>query len=245
MTEHQLTPTTPRRQTPRRRRLAIAGLLLATPFVAACGDFDIDIESDTWPDIDGSGDVVTTEVAVEDFHRIDVSDQFRVVATVSDGADPSVSFDVDDNLVEHVDIRVDGKTLVVEFDQGGIDPSERPVVTVTIDELLSVETSGASEIVVSGVDGPDFDVDASGASRVEAAGTTTNLTIQASGASNLDLFDLQSASVDVDLSGASSADVTASDQVAGKASGASSVDIIGDASIDVSTSGASSVNHRS
>ena len=112
---------------------------------------------------------------------------------------------------------------------------------------LAVEASGAARLVVRGVGDTnpmrEIRIDAAGASQVEIEGQSVALIVEASGASRVQAAGMLSEAARLDLSGASNVEVAVSGQVEGEASGASRVRVVAGAAtrVSVATSDASNV----
>ncbi|MDJ0497145.1 MAG: DUF2807 domain-containing protein [Acidimicrobiia bacterium] len=172
----------------------------------------------------GSGNMVTETRDVGSFTAIDVRSALNLDLIVDPSATPSVVVTFDDNLIDMVVTRISGSTLVLDI-AGSVNltGSADRSIAVTMNELLSLEASGASD--------------------VDATGTTDSYELDASGASSVDVRDLTATDVELDVSGASSVDLYATGTVRGSASGASNLDIYGNpTSVLVDSSGASSVD---
>src|SRR6185295_12759165 len=83
--------------------VAVAALCLGT---AACG-------GTSTTSVTGSGSVVSRDIPVSSFSRLEVGRAFDV--RVSVGAAETVTVHVDDNLVEELDVGVSGDTLHVDL----------------------------------------------------------------------------------------------------------------------------------
>ncbi|GMU40483.1 MAG: hypothetical protein AMXMBFR23_13490 [Chloroflexota bacterium] len=211
----------------------------------------------------GSGDLVTETREVGEFTAIDVSRAIRVEVTVAAG-EPSVEVIYDDNLIDGIEVSVDGGVLVLDADRN-MRPSDGAKIVVRVAALDEITASGASSVIVAGsLEGDAVRLKVSGASRIEAPDVrTTLLDIAASGASTVTLRDGDVADADlsvsgasrvdldgvviakavVDVSGASRAEVRGAVEVRGDASGASRVTVSKDATrVLVETSGASSID---
>jgi hypothetical protein len=210
----------------------------------------------------GSGRSTTQEYDFRGFTRVQIGSAFE--ATVTQGESYSVAVTVDDNIVQYLDVRVDGDTLhiglkpMIRFsfrdttmraevtlpDLEGLDVSGATRTRAqgfSNDKTVEVEVSGASRLT-GDISSGEMNIEASGASHVELNGETGRLDARASGASTLRLQDLASADTRVDASGASTIVVSPSGRLTGDASGASTVRYAGSpASVRVDTSGASSV----
>jgi hypothetical protein len=188
----------------------------------------------------GSGKVVTKDVAVSSFTRLQVSWGFEVTAAVGQ---PSLKLRVDDNLDRYLDVGVEGDTLRIALKRVSSVSDATLQATVTAPSLAQIQGSGSSRVhlqnrlaadelrvELSGASRLDGPVDSksataavSGASQVELSGRAASLNASASGASHLLLQQLQVDALDVSLSGASNAEVSVRRTISASLSGASSL----------------------
>lgn len=213
----------------------------------------------------GSGRTTTTDYDFSDFTKVSVSSAFQ--AEITQGESYATSVTVDDNIVEYLDVRVDGDTLHIGLkprvslgfrnttlrteitmpDLDGLDLSGATRTQVrgfSNTKPASVEISGASQLRGDITTG-EMRMRASGASTVELNGSTGRLEVEASGASTVRLQDFTSQDTNVEASGASNVTVNPSGRLTGEASGASTVSYAGNpTSVQVDTSGASNVRQR-
>jgi hypothetical protein len=188
----------------------------------------------------GSGRVVTKDVAVSSFTRLQVSSGFEVTVAVGQ---PSLELRIDDNLDRHLDVGVEGDTLRIGLRRASSVSDATLQATVTAPSLAQVQGSGSSRIHLQDrLAGDDFRVELSGASRLdgpvdaksatatvsgasqlELSGRASSLSASASGASRLTLQQLQVDSLEVSLSGASNAEVSVRRTISASVSGASSL----------------------
>lgn len=188
----------------------------------------------------GSGEVVTKDVAVASFTRLQVSWGFEVTAAVGQ---PSLKLRVDDNLDRYLDVGVEGDTLRIGLKRVSSVSDATLQATVTAPSLAQIQGSGSSRVhlqdrlageelrvELSGASRLDGPVDSksataavSGASEVELSGRAASLNASASGASHLLLQQLQVDALEVSLSGASNADVSVRRSISASLSGASSL----------------------
>lgn len=239
--------------------LRVLGLLLAVAMLAGC------IPSIGGTVITGSGRASTQEYDLSGFSRVNVSSAFRV--SIDQGEGYGVSVTIDDNLVDYLDVRVEGDTLHI-----GMKPrlsigfgNFTQEANVTMPRIEGIELSGATqgdlsgfesdrplEIEVSGASRLRGDITAgetrmqvSGASTVEIDGGASDIDVEASGASSVRLDDFATGDARVNISGASNVTVNATGRVTGTASGASTVNYVGEpASVRVDSSGASNVRRK-
>ncbi len=215
--------------------------------------------------ITGSGHTTTKDYDFSGFTKVDIGSAFQNQITRGDRYATSVT--IDDNLVDYLDVRVDGNTLHI-----GLKPilslgfrNTTLKAQITMPDVEGLNLSGATRtnitgfsntksvpVTVSGASQLRGDITtgqmqlrASGASTVEITGSTGPLNVDASGASTVRLDNFKSTDTQVQSSGASNVTVNASGKISGEASGASSVSYVGNpASVQVNTSGASSVKQK-
>lgn len=94
--------------------------------------------------ITGSGNVVTQEEDITGFDKVDGSQAFKV--DIRQGDTFKVVIRIDDNLVEHLEVVKEGKTLKIGLKPGRIYNIRQATMEaeVTMPELTGLELSGAS-----------------------------------------------------------------------------------------------------
>jgi Putative auto-transporter adhesin, head GIN domain len=197
----------------------------------------------------GSGHVVTKNVSVSSFSRLEVGSAFDV--RVSIGPQPELALHVDDNLLGRVEAGVSGDTLRIKLEPGLTLGHATLKADVTAPSLTEIRVSGASHVVLadevsapnlaldisgaSEVDGPvgttSLSLYASGASRARLQGSSTRVSVDGNGASQLELESLLASTLDATLSGASQATVSVSESLSVDLSGASQLRYRGTPSI--------------
>jgi hypothetical protein len=211
----------------------------------------------------GSGNLVTREMSLSGFRRLDISSAF--VADVTQSDTYSVAITVDDNLVDHLKVEKQGDTLYVGIDNISLLGQATLRARITMPALEGLQASGASRVTATGfrstasldldvsgassldgqIDSGDLHMRASGASTVTLDGSGGNADIGVSGASRarLEGFALQDATVEA--SGASSATVNVAGRLNAEASGASTILYVGNPQLGrIQQSGASSVKPK-
>jgi hypothetical protein len=199
--------------------------------------------------VSGSGNVVTRQIDVTPFTELEISNAFAVSITV--GSSERAAVRVDDNLVDSLDIRVDGDTLHIGL-QSRTDAIDATLeADVTVRSLSRLEGSGASTITfvdpieattlvvtlsgTSELAGPvrigEGSLELSGASNVGLSGSATTLEITGSGASRVGTQQLTIEDLTIDLSGGSNAEVTVTGSLAAAASGGSTLRFAGSPTI--------------
>lgn len=165
------------------------------------------------------GPVVSHEEAASRFDKIEVHGPFQVQFTV--GASTPVKIEAQKEIVDATEVKVEGDTLVIRFAKPV--HSDKPImVTLGGPNLRGIVIDGACQFRTDGrITGP-VQVEAAGASKLEAAGNLEKL--QADGASTVNFTDIAVAKLRVLGDGASTALLTGE---------------VGDLTVDVS--GASTV----
>jgi len=161
----------------------------------------------------GSGKVVTNSYALTDFTAIDASSAMDVTVTI--GGDYSVSVSCDDNIMQHMTVKVvNGSLHLGDLDVWQVWPSKM-TATVTMPAFDAAVVSGASRLSVSGFSVSAFSANVSGASTLNISDSSaTDFSAIVSGDSKIALKALACDSMNIDVSGAST--VTAeSDSIGG------------------------------
>lgn len=217
-------------------------LLAAAVTLTACG---VEQYNSNTVVLRASGRIVTDELALTGFDRVRVSQSFDVTITQDDAF--AVVVRVDENVQEHLEIKLDGSTLVIGLK--GTSYSVRDEVTmdvdVTLPALVAVDLSGASSAKLAGFESDRaFSSNVSGASSLSGEIVAGDIRLVVSGSSRAVLTG-QAGDVDARVSGASIVDLTAlpASNGAVEISGSSQVDVALSGTLDVSASGASRVTY--
>lgn len=210
--------------------------------------------------IKGNGNLITQTRTVSDFSKLSVSSAFKVF--VKQGSAAALSVEAEENLMDHIVTKVEGKTLRIYCD--GVSATKTMTIHLTfvnLDEIklsgavglesanaltfdkLSLNFSGATEANLD-LSATDITGDASGASKLKLAGKTNSVFFELSGASEMDAEKLEVKTMELDASGASSAEVNVSEALNISASGASDIRYRGNAQVQSKSSGASSIRKR-
>jgi hypothetical protein len=119
----------------------------------------------------GNGNTTTQVRPLERFSGVNIDFVAEVLVTV--GESPGIEIVTDDNILPHIGTRIRGGKLLVSQDRW-IQPSATPVIRITTPMLARVETSGYSDVEVTGVSGPRFAVDA-GVGKVRVLGESDRI----------------------------------------------------------------------
>lgn len=190
--------------------ITVLCLILLAALAAAAGGCDMP-GTGGLGQVGGSGVLVTEHYDFTGFTKVVVESGFEVEIDYADTYEVTVT--VDDNLIkEHLEVELEGDTLHVGLAQLWRYHDVTTKARIVLPRLAALEASGASRVVVTKFSsGAPLQLEASGSSRVETAGTTWG-------------------KVTLDVSGASRVEGGASmDELAGEVSGGSAVDLAGTA----------------
>ena len=210
--------------------------------------------------LQGEGPSETKMVAVDGFDEIDISGAWEVILKPGDSYDLQV--EVQENLREKVNVVIQGNRLSVEV-KGNINPTGPMRLIISAPVIRKAYFSGASslksdrpltseefEVEFSGASKMDLELDVdrlfvstSGAGHVILSGHARETEIDISGAGKVFASTCEMASLDIEVSGAGEAEVFVTERLAASVSGAGSIRYKGSPTEVVQDiSGAGSVN---
>lgn len=192
--------------------------------------------------VKGSGNVRSEKRTVSGFNKVRAGGAVQLEIAAQN--DFSLEVESDDNLLPYIKTEIDGTNLKI-FTEGKIKTKNPIRIRISMPELVGLDVSGASNAAVSGVKAKAFDLEASGASKINIDGEVEILVIEASGASKIDAENLKTQEAVADTSGASKIVVSPTVKLKADASGASTIYYTGEPeSIDKNSSGASSIKQK-
>lgn len=209
--------------------------LLAAMLIAAPA-----LKSMSWDDgVRGSGVSNTVERPVESFSRVEVSGAVDLI--IHRGPTSTAILSGDSNILDRIILEHHGDRLRI-YSEGSISPKLPLQVEIATDRLVEVKASGATTVRAEDLEEEWLTVESSGASDLFLSGHVGQLTAEVSGASDLHARDLEARSVEIDCSGASDGRITVLDELDADCSGASDLEFWGTPTrTRFSTSGASEV----
>jgi len=212
----------------------------------------------------GSGDLVTNQEFISDFTAVDAESGFNV--EISQSNSYSVLVTTDDNIMDYIEVKKSGDTLMVGVKWGYSLRSVTLDVEITMPELYSVDLSGGAKANLEGFivtsdfsielsggsrltgefeTSGDVDIDVSGGSPLSLNGVANDLKIDASSGSNLGLSHFKVHNVDIELSGGSHATINLDGRLDADLSGGSLLSYIGDATLgNIETTGGSEISKQ-
>ena len=229
-------------------------LLFATLFTCGC----IGPYSDC---ITGSGNVVSEEFTVDEFHSVG----FEVYGNlyVTQGAPQSLRIEAEDNVLEALTAKVENGRLTISSDRcfGNIKPIN---VYVSMKEVRDLSSSGYGNIIgqseinsdtlkvsISGSGSSDLTlhveelntvISGSGKSNLKGTAKVHNSVISGSG--DINAFDLSTERTDITISGSGNVEVDASQELDVSIFGSGNVYYTGDAALNQTVSGFGRVSKR-
>ncbi len=195
-----------------------------------------------WGGVKGSGKIREEIRTVPKFEAIDLSGSF--LAEIECGANPSLKIIAEDNIIPLIAVKVkDGKLQV--YTKKSVSPRKEIKLVITVGDLKSIESSGASSLLVTDINNDDLMVNCSGASSIELFGRTEKFEVNISGAADLKAGELKAEIVNIDISGASNAIVFAAQSLNAQVSGVGNIDYYGNPpKIKTNVSGVGSINKK-
>ncbi|MBN2556382.1 MAG: DUF2807 domain-containing protein [Anaerolineales bacterium] len=152
----------------------------------------------------GSGVVAGEDYDLDDFSSVDVCCGMELF--IQTGAPEAIHIEAEDNILEALEVRLNGDTLVVDFGMiiGFLDVQEtRPIqVFVTLPELTGIEVSGGGALSAQDIQGERLSLNLSGGSRAYLEGiSVSDFLIESSGGGTYEIRSLQAESLALDASG--------------------------------------------
>jgi hypothetical protein len=230
------------------KRLGVPAILLLAVIVAGCAQVTIN----------GSGNVVTEPRDVSGFDALALGGQGVLTITVGD--EETLTVTADDNLLEHIEARVEDGRLTIGPERGSrLRPSAPIRYDLTIVGLRAIAVAGAAEVRAGTLPGDEFDIAVSGSGdvgvdriaarlltvaisgsgEVAVGGRAEALSVAISGSGEYRGSDLESVRASCAVSGSGDATVWVEDELDVGVSGSGSVSYYGEPSVreDVSGSG--------
>lgn len=206
--------------------------------------------------VSGNGDVVTESYDLGDFSNISVSGVGDLVLTF--GETQSVTVTTDSNIIELIEVVVEGDTLDIGLASGNAisNPTEL-TYAVTVPELDTVTISGSADFIAEDLEGEslniviegaadgelediEFDtlnVTVDGSGDVNASGEVTTLELVIEGAGEFNGFDLEVTEANVMIDGSGDANLNVSDTLSGRVEGSGDLTYRGEPDVDVEVDG--------
>jgi hypothetical protein len=173
------------------KKIIVFFLLAVVVLIVGCSVIN-NVSPDNRVTIIGSGDLVSRQIDVSGFDRIETGFAFNV--TVHQGGVFSVVAVVDDNLVEYLYVEASGGTLYMQ-------------AQVTMPQLVGLQLSGSSHATLSGFDSiRDFSAELTGSSSLNGEIQAENANLNAYGSTFIKLSG-KGKKLSVDVCGSNAVDL--------------------------------------
>src|SRR5690606_7551894 len=160
----------------RYKSIRVLAIVFIISVFSACNSMDC---------INGSGNVVTIEKSLEEFNKVDFGGAITLKMIQSDSS--FIHITTDDNIQDYITTSITNKVLKIRMDGNFCNYSYINVV-VSSKNWNGINVSGASEISSDQVIHSDnFDIELSGASKVDIKLNASRLNTNSSGASKIKL----------------------------------------------------------
>jgi len=173
---------------------------------------------------------ITVKRDLRGFDKIRI-DEVAIEIDVMVGEDYSIEIEGEEEIVDHLLMRVRGEKLVIYkdgdkkiWDRAGTDS---PKVTITMPKFTGLDLRGAVDADIKGVDSEEVEFDLKGAGNIEVEGKCGWLILDFKGAGNIEAEDLHCRQVEVDLKGAGNIEIFASEKVDADISGMGNIEVYG------------------
>lgn len=215
-----------------RKTIATAAnvLLLALSFATA---FAQEKEKDKKEvKIEGSGNVITKDVAIQSFDQLQVSGVFNVVLT--QGSKESVKIEAEDNLQQLFEVKNEGNKLIVDMKKDShFDPKKKMTVHITFKNLKSMDLKMVGNLTSEGnlsfgdlslnnksvgsvdlaLNAQKLDIKNKSVGNLKLRGKADNAVIKSNSVGSIKAADFVVQTMDIDNDGVGSAEVNAAKEL--------------------------------
>lgn len=148
----------------------------------------------------GNGKIASTDRTLAQFQTIDVSGAMNVLLATN--KPQKVTITTDSNLLDDITTTVNNGTLYIAVKKDAyINPSVTPSVTIRVNKLTSIHTTGAVRINVTNLKADKFNLETEGASTVNLRGEVNDLSIITTGAAQVEAVPLEANNAEVSING--------------------------------------------
>lgn len=211
--------------------------------------------------IKGNGNMISKEIAIEDYNSISLGEIFDLVYTQDTNKNPYLRVEIDENLIDYVSITVNNNRLEVGISQD-INPKHHKIYTnsTSLSEIsssginnielkdsifsedLRISGSGVGHIIGQNLHCQNINISMSGIADITLAGEVQNANMSVSGKGNINAYELKAQNADCSVSGMGHIEVYASKLLSAHVSGVGKIIYKGDPiEKKLSTSGIGSI----
>jgi hypothetical protein len=194
----------------------------------------------------GNGDISSKQITTGDYDEVKVHGIMDV--RLQKGTEGNISLKTDENLIQYLDVFVDGNALVIRVKKGFSLKTEFGIkITVPFEDLSKVSLAGSGDITNSDIiEASDFEINLAGSGdiklRVNAReinskiagsgdvylkGTCRKLNAGLAGSGDLHGLDLKCEIADLDIAGSGDMKVNASENIKVRIAGSGDVAYLG------------------
>ena len=191
--------------------------------------------------IRGNGYIVTDNRTIGEISQIHARGAFKVEWR---SGPPSLSITTDENLLRYIESQTIGNRLELRTGER-LRPTHSIKVVVSSPTRTGAKLSGATDLIVHGLSGPKFVVQASGACDITLDGTVDELLADLTGASDVRAKGLQTKTAEISATGAADVSIAVSETLRVSITGAGDVKYYGNPkTIEKHVTGAGSIHHK-
>ncbi len=176
----------------------------------------------------GSGRIASVTRTPSSFADLEI--QLAADVQVRFGAAPSLVLSGDDNLLPHLQLRVEDGVAVLSSDRSYIALSPLKV-TITVPQLRAVAHHGAGAVSLDDVRGAGLALTVEGSADMRASGTVGRLVVISDGSGDMALQDLIADEAEVEITGSGDLRIHVRERVALVLDGSGDVELYGGARI--------------
>lgn len=193
-----------------------------------------------WVGEKGNGTISTDTRPVTDFNQLEVDGAFTIDWTRGPA---KLKITTDQNLLEYIRTELKGERLRIEW----IKPlrGTRGIkIEISSPALQKTQLNGAVNLTATDLSGPEFYLEANGATKAKLSGNVNAMSGEMNGASKLDAESLVARAMELTINGAGRADVNVTEVLKVEVSGAGKVTYSGNPKVSKEINGAGSVKKR-
>jgi len=182
--------------------------------------------------IEGSGNVITKDVAVQPFDELEASGVFNVVLT--QGNKEAVKIEAEDNLQQLFEVKNEGKKLIVSMKKDShFDSKKKIIVYITFKSLKSMDLKMVGNLTSDGsltfdnlalnnksvgsvelkLAAQKLDINNKSVGNLKLSGKAENAVIKSNSVGSIKASDLTVQTMDIDNDGVGSAEVNAAKEI--------------------------------
>jgi len=187
------------------------------------------IHHDGFPPVHGSGTKAAQTRNLPAFTEIEFNGAGQVTAKV--GGEPSITIEIDDNLLDIITTEVHDGRLVISSSKS-YSTSLGLTATVTAPELESYCQRGSGDVAIEGIQGDRFTAELFGSGNIRASGNAGRATANIAGSGNIDLTDLTAKDVTAEIRGSGDVRIGAAQTLSASIFGSGNIRYRGDPKVE-------------